>query len=154
MKKPPRGWPRLSPALFYDDAPRAIDWLCKAFGFEIQLKVEGEPGTIVHSQLVFDDALIMVSTAAPKGGDEPRLLLKKSPRALGGATTQSLMIYVDDVEAHCARARAAGAIIDTEPKISDYGDDYWVDKSYGAVDPEGHHWWFSERISTGKTAPQ
>ena len=46
MKPTPKGWPRLSSALYYDDAPKAIDWLCEAFGFEVRLKVEGEGGRI------------------------------------------------------------------------------------------------------------
>jgi uncharacterized glyoxalase superfamily protein PhnB len=57
-----------------------------------------------------------------------------------------MAIFVDDAEAHCARARAAGAKIFREPKVDDYGDDYWADKTYGAVDPEGHHWWFMQRL--------
>ena len=45
-----------------------------------------------------------------------------------------------------ARARAAGAMIFAEPEEHDYGADYWSDRSYGAVDPEGHHWWFTQRL--------
>ncbi len=41
-KPTPAGWPRISPALYYDDAAKAIDLLCDAFGFEVRLKVEGE----------------------------------------------------------------------------------------------------------------
>ena len=60
------------------------------------------------------------------------------------------MLYVDDVDAHCSRARAAGASIFAEPEVHDYGADYWSDRSYGAVDPEGHHWWFTQRIRDPK----
>jgi uncharacterized glyoxalase superfamily protein PhnB len=60
--------------------------------------------------------------------------------------TQSLMLYVDDVDAHCATARAHGAKIVDEPTVHDYGEDYWSDRSYGASDPEGHLWWFSQRL--------
>lgn len=56
------------------------------------------------------------------------------------------MVYVDDVDAHCARARAEGATIVDEPALHDYGEEYWADRSYGAVDPEGHLWWFSQRM--------
>ena len=38
MKKVPEGWARVCPAVFYEDASKAIDWLCRAFGFEVQLK--------------------------------------------------------------------------------------------------------------------
>ena len=57
MKPTPPGWPRISTALYYDDAQPAIDWLCRAFGFEVRLKVEGEGGAIEHSELVFGDGV-------------------------------------------------------------------------------------------------
>jgi uncharacterized glyoxalase superfamily protein PhnB len=144
MINPPEGWPRISPALFYDDASAAIDWLSRAFGFETRLKVEGEPGQVVHSELVFKDGVIMVATAEGKGE------LHKSPRALGGATSQSVLVYVDDIEAHCARARAAGARILEEPATKDYGDDYGSARSYQALDLEGHHWWFTQHLTGPK----
>ena len=76
----------------------------------------------------------------------PGLTFPTSPRSVGGANTQTIMLYVDDVEAHCSRARAAGATIFAEPEVHDYGADHWSDRSYGAVDPEGHHWWFTQRL--------
>ena len=57
---------------------------------------------------------------------------------------------MDDIEAHCARARAAGAKILSEPKTTDYGSDWWVDRGYEAEDLEGHHWYFAQRLSTAK----
>ena len=145
MKKPPAGWPRISSALFYDDAARAIDWLCHAFGFEVRLKVEGEGGRIKHSELVFGEGVIMVASAGGKC-ERPSPLPCKSPRALGGANTQSLCIYLDDVEAHCARARAAGAKILEGPETQDYGAEYWADRGYRTEDIEGHQWWFMQRV--------
>ena len=61
MKPTPPGWPRISSALFYDDAGQAIDWLCRAFGFEVRLRVEGDGGRIEHSELEYEGGLIMVS---------------------------------------------------------------------------------------------
>jgi uncharacterized glyoxalase superfamily protein PhnB len=63
----------------------------------------------------------------------------------------NLMIYVDDVEAHCAKARAAGAKIVVEPKTTDYGEGYWADRGYECVDPGGHHWWFCQRLRSPKS---
>ena len=142
MKQPPEGWPRISPSLFYDDAATAIDWLERAFGFAVQERVEDEQGRIVHSQLVLDGGLVMVGQT----GLRPDREYQQSPRALGGANTQSLAVYVDDADAHCERARAAGAEITMEPETQDYGEGYWVDRSYGALDLEGHHWWFLQRL--------
>ena len=150
MKPTPKGWPRISSAVYYSDAGKAIDWLCSAFGFEIRLKVEGDGGRIEHSELVFgDDGLVMVATSGVKaktGGNH------RSPAEVGGANTQNMAIFVDDVDAHCARSRAAGAKITTEPKTSDYGEDYWTDRAYGCEDIEGHNWWFCQRLRSPKTA--
>ena len=132
----------MSVGVYYDHAAAAIDWLCTAFGFEIQLRVDGEAGRVEHSELMLGGGLVMVGDAKVEK-DRP---WRKSPQALGGANTQSICFYVDDVDEHCRRAKAAGARISYEPKTTDYGDDYWVDRSYEAVDPEGHHWWFMQRL--------
>ena len=135
----------MSTAIYYDDAAGAIDWLCRAFTFEVRLKVEGDGGRIEHSELLYGEALVMVG----QSGDRPRrpkVPRGASPRSIGGANTQSLMLFVDNVDEHCTRARAAGAIVVEEPAVHDYGADHWVDRSYGALDPEGHLWWFTERL--------
>ena len=143
MKAPPKGWPRMSASVFYENPHEAIDWLCRAFGFELQLKVEGDKGEIVHSELKLDEALLMVAGVQ---GTEVWQKAYRSPRALGGSITQALAFHIDDVDAHCARAVAAGAKLIREPQTNDYGDDYWADRSYGALDPEGHLWWFMQRM--------
>ncbi len=145
MKPTPAGWPRISSSLHARDPAALIDWLCEAFGFELRLKVEGEGGRVEHSELSYGDGLVMV------GGERTESAVERfgnhwlSPLTAGG-NTQSLMVYVDDVDAHCAQARDRGARIVSEPSLRDYGDDYWADRSYGCVDPEGHTWWFSQRI--------
>ncbi|HMI38054.1 MAG TPA: VOC family protein, partial [Steroidobacteraceae bacterium] len=110
MKPAPQGWPRISSGLYYRDAAAMIDWLCRAFGFEVRLRVAGEDGRVAHSELTYGDGVVML-------GEERRGETQRfghdaaSPLSVDGANTQQLMIYVDDVEAHCARARAAGARI-------------------------------------------
>jgi len=145
MTPTPKGWPRLSAALTYDDASGAIDWLCRAFGFEVRLKVEGDGGRIVHSELTYGEALIMVGQSGDRPGRAhwPR---SASPKSIGGTNTQSLMMFVDNVDEHCAQARSAGATILDDPKVHDYGPDHWADRSYGALDVEGHMWWFTQRV--------
>jgi len=143
MNPTPPGWPRISSSLYYPDAAAAIEWLCRAFDFEVRLKVEGEGGRIEHSELVYGDGVIMV---ADTGGKADKFPYMRSPDQAGGGNTQNLFVYVDDVEAPCRRAREAGAHIEVEPKTSDYGDDYWTDRSYGCVDVGGHHWWFAQRL--------
>jgi uncharacterized glyoxalase superfamily protein PhnB len=145
MNPTPAGWPRFSSAIVYENAATAIDWLCDAFGFEIKLKVEGENGRVEHCELEYGDGLIMVAQESPQSDRSwKRQLL--SPRSLNGANTQTVMFYVDDADAHCAYARSRGARIVEELAVHDYGKDYWADRSYGALDIEGHLWWITQRL--------
>lgn len=123
---------RIIPAMRYDDAPAAIAWLRDAFGFEEHLVVEGEGDTVAHAQLTLDDGMIMLGSARR---DEHGSLTVQPGDA--GGVTQSLYIVVGDVDAHCARARAAGAEIVMEPEEQPYGG-----KLYSCRDPEGHLWNF------------
>lgn len=146
MHPPPRDWPRMTPSIFYQDAAKAIDWLCAAFGFEVRLKVEGEAGHIAHSELSYGEGLIMVGEEGGPADTRPWKSLLRSPKSLGGANTQCMMLFVDVVDAHCAHARAHGALVVDEPTVHDYGADYWSDKSYAALDLEGHLWWITQRL--------
>ena len=148
MKPTPKGWPRISASVFYEDAAGAIDWLSKTFGFEVRLKVASADGHIQHSELSFGEGLVMVGSAGSSGDPKREAYQRKftSPRSIDGRNTQSLAIFVDDVDAHCARAKAAGAQIFRELETNDYGEEYWADRTYGAVDPEGHLWWFMQRV--------
>jgi uncharacterized glyoxalase superfamily protein PhnB len=66
----------------------------------------------------------------------------RSPRSVQGANTQVLHVDVGaDIDAHCTRARAAGAVICRELEDQFYGD-----RTYSAIDPEGHVWSFSMRV--------
>ena len=141
MKPPPPDWPRISNTLWYDDGKQAIDWLCRAFGFEVRLLIEGEGGRVEHSELVFGEGLIMVGESKPEKFPHSR-----APSQVGGANTQNMMVYVDDVQAHHDRAVAAGAVVTMEMKTSDYGEDYWSDRGYECRDIGGHHWWFMQRL--------
>ena len=88
-------------------------------------------GKISHAALRLDDDLIMMGYPGPK---------YKNPKRLGEAT-QSLYINVDNVDAHCQRARRSGTTILEEPKATSSGA-----RRYGAEDPEGHLWYFAEEI--------
>ena len=121
------------PTLRYRDAPAAIDWLCKAFGFQRHLVVPGEDGGIAHAQLVLGNGMIMLGSA---GEDEFGRL--QQPLATPDApVSQSPYIIVPDVDAHHAAAVAAGARIVMEPKDEDYGG-----RGYSCRDPEGNLWNF------------
>jgi uncharacterized glyoxalase superfamily protein PhnB len=121
------------PAMRYRDANAAIEWLCKAFGFERHLVVPGENGTVAHAQLTFGNGMIMLGSARE---DEFGQRVK-SPREIGGIGTQSAYVIVEDADAHYARAKAAGAEIVMEVEDQDYGG-----RLYSCLDPEGHLWSF------------
>lgn len=119
------------PSLVYDDAPAAIEWLCRAFGFEKRLIVTGPGGEIQHSELSLGEAVIMVSS--------PRPAWKWiGPRRLAGHS-QSLSLFVPEPDAHYARAKQAGAVIMRELRDEEYGA-----RGYMAQDLEGHQWYFGD----------
>ena len=146
MKPAPSGWPRMTSGIYYQDARAAIDWLCRAFGFDVRLAVDGPDGRIVHSELTYGDGVVMVGQEGTDSEERAYKRLARSPRSVGGLHTQGIMVYVDDADAHCTHARAMGAQILKEPETTDYGPEYWADRSYGAADPEGHAWWFAQRV--------
>ena len=87
----------------------------------------------------------MIAQSGAKPGS-PLYPPAASPQSVGGANTQALMLFVDSTDAHCERARQHGAVIVDKSKVHDYGADYRADRSYGALDREGHLWWFTERV--------
>lgn len=120
------------PALQYQDAPAAIEFLCKAFGFERNAVYAGEGGGIDHAQLTLGNGMVMLASA--NDGDYGKLLVH--PRAAGGVTI-GVYCIVEDPDAHFKRAKAAGAEITREPQTQDYGG-----RDYTCKDPEGNVWTF------------
>lgn len=121
------------PALRYRNAKAAIDWLCRAFGFERHLVVPGEGEQIVHAQLSFGAGMIMLGSAR----DDDFGKLMTHPDETGGRETMSAYVIVADADAHCARAKAAGAKIVRDIQDEDHGG-----RAYSCRDPEGHLWNF------------
>jgi uncharacterized glyoxalase superfamily protein PhnB len=106
----------------------------------------------ISSGLYYRDPARMIDWLCEAFGPKTRFGTEMRSPLSTGCNTQGLMLYVDDVDAHCARVRAAGARIVDEPSLHDYGEAYWADRSYGAANPEGHLWWFSERVRNPGTA--
>ncbi len=120
------------PGLRYVDAPAAIEWLCAAFGFDKHLLVPGDKGKIAHVQLTFRNSMIMLGSVCEGVYDD--LMIQPTE---AGTVTQAPYVIVDDVDAHCARARATGAEIVMEPADQDYGG-----RLYSCRDIERHLWNF------------
>jgi uncharacterized glyoxalase superfamily protein PhnB len=121
------------PCLRYRDAKAAIEFLCKAFGFEKHAVYEGPDGSIMHAELSFGNGMIMLGSVS----DSPFSKLQKLPAEVGGVGTQSPYVIVNDADAHHAQALAAGATIVLPLKTEDYGG-----RGYSCLDPEGNLWNF------------
>ena len=128
---PPANMPRITPYLYYEDVAAALSWLSEAFGFRERMRMPGPDGSIQHAELELADGVIMLGCPGPDYRNPKRL----------GAVTQNLYVYVDDVDKHFERARRAGARILQEP-----ADQFYGDRRYGAVDPEGHEWYFATHV--------
>ena len=116
------------PHLVYEDVAAALAWLEAAFGFTEHFRYGEAGGRIAGAQMRLGAACVMLAEARPG---------RSSPAGLG-AFTQSLTVFVEDVEAHYARAKGAGATIVEELHETIYGE-----RQFGVLDREGHHWLFS-----------
>jgi uncharacterized glyoxalase superfamily protein PhnB len=114
------------PHVVYRDVPRAVAWLSAHFGFTERYRYGGP---VSGAQMVLGNACIMLHEERRDSA---------SPSEIGGRGTQSLTVFVEDVEAHYERAKAAGAVIVEELHETCYGE-----LQYGVEDLDGHHWLFS-----------
>ncbi|TWG84933.1 putative glyoxalase superfamily protein PhnB [Cupriavidus gilardii J11] len=121
----------LIPCLRYRDAHAAITWLCNAFGFEAQMVVENDDGTVAHAQLRYRNGMIMLGSVM----DSPYGRLMRQPDEVDGAQTQSIYVVVDDADAVYRKAKEGGATIVLELRDQDYGG-----RDFSCFDPEGHLW--------------
>ena len=114
----------IASAVCYKDPKAALKWLEEAFGFEPYMVILGENNALMHSEMRFGDGIIMVGSEWSP--------MHKSPASIDGSNTQTVHVQLKtDVDAHCERARKAGAKIALEPATQFYGD-----RTYRAVDPK------------------
>ncbi len=132
MGHPPPGYQTVSPYLLYEDAGRAIDYLKRAFGFEVRLSQPGAAGRTHNELIIGEDGLVMVGQASESF---------KSSRTLGVFPPSMVHVYVDGVDALHERAKAAGA------DVTDLGTSPAGDWRFTATDPEGQLWVFAQRIA-------
>jgi uncharacterized glyoxalase superfamily protein PhnB len=125
--------------LAYADAAAAIEFLTRAFGFEVRFRMDLPDGSVGHAELGLGDGVVMLASEWPAGG-------VVSPLQLPALHAQ-VYVRVEDVDAHFARARAEGATIAAEPADQEYGE-----RSYRAIDPEGQRWIFGAPIARSERA--
>lgn len=128
---PPENTPRITPYLLYQDVATALAFLSRAFGFRERMRMPMPDGSIGHAEMELADGVIMLGCPGAS---------YRNPKKLGGVT-QNIYVYVDDVDKHFERAKRAGAKILAEP-----ADQFYGDRRYGAVDPEGHEWYFATHV--------
>jgi PhnB protein len=126
--------------LAYRDGPAAMDWLATAFGFRERARMLGEGGRLAHGEMDAGDGVVMMATPSPHY-EGPALHRQHCDAARAWSEVpyivDGVLVYVDDVPAHCERARAAGARILSEPEDGP--------RRYRVEDLEGHRWYFMER---------
>lgn len=135
-------YPGVIPMIAYENGASAMDWLAAAFGFRERARMLSQEGRLSHGEMDTGGGIIMLATPSthyrgPKRHREECDLAKSwhdVPYIIDG-----VLVYVDDVDAHFARAKAAGATILSEVESSQEG------KRYRAEDIEGHRWMFIER---------
>jgi len=124
------------PSLRYHDAPAAIDWLCRAFGFEKRSVHEGPNRTIAHAELVFGNGMIMLGSAGPSAQGAYGAAVTTA-RDTGGRSTQSAYVIVENPAAHYRQAVAAGAEVVIPLEDKGYGG-----AGYTCRELEGNLWSF------------
>jgi uncharacterized glyoxalase superfamily protein PhnB len=126
----------LSSAVSYQDAKAAYRWLEDAFGFEPLFVILDSAGNLAHSEMTYGNSVVMIGNEWSEA--------HKSPKSVAGTNTQSVHVQLaegEDIDAHCAHARQAGAHILQEPETQFYGD-----RTYRAKDLEGHIWTFGVTV--------
>ena len=121
------------PCLRYRDAHAAIEWLCKAFGFEKQAVYENEDGGVEHAQLTFGSGMVMLGEVRDNEFGQHIA----QPDEISGRETQCACVIVSNCKSHYQQAKAAGALI-----VDDYAEKDYGGAGYSCHDPEGHLWYF------------
>jgi PhnB protein len=135
-------WPTVVPMPTYEDVGMASDWLCAAFGFREQQRFSDPAGQVTNTILeVPSGGIVMPGWTGPHYQSPAHHGQTCAAAALWQQTpyiVDGVLITVQDVDQHCARAKAAGARVLSEPEDSGH------EKSYRVEDLEGHRWMFSE----------
>jgi PhnB protein len=126
----------------YEDGLAALDWLARAFGFRELRRMTSADGRLAHGEMEAGEGLVMLASPTPdyecplkhRASCEPARRWSTVPWVIDG-----VLVYVEDVDDHYARAKAAGAVILSEP------EDGPPARRYRVEDLEGHRWMFMAR---------
>ncbi len=141
------GMTTFRPSALYRDPLAALKWLEAAFGFETTTLMTDAAGQVAYSEMSFLGGSVSINPefAAPDLIGAARMV---SPAAIEGRGTQFVSVHMPDgLDAHCDRARAAGARITQAPN-----DEFYGERTYRAMDPEGHVWNFAQPAAAASAA--
>ena len=127
----PRGSQQIAPYVYYEDPRAATAFLCDVFGFEQTMMLEWPDGEVAHAEVSLNGERVLIGYADPSFG-------LGTPGRLGAQHTV-LCVYVDDVDAHCARVTKAGAEI-----VRPLADQFYGSRAYTVRDCEGMLWEFRQ----------
>ncbi|HEU4485581.1 MAG TPA: VOC family protein [Povalibacter sp.] len=131
------------PMISYEDGVAALEWLVAAFGFQERARMCDQAGRLMHGEVAAGDAIIMLASPTPDF-QSPRRHREVCERARKWSAVpwiiNGVLVYVDNLDAHFQRAKSAGAQILSEIEEGPPG------RRYRAEDPEGHRWFFFERV--------
>jgi uncharacterized glyoxalase superfamily protein PhnB len=134
MATPAPRRPAFIPSIIYKDNRTALQWLQQAFAFEPSEVLTDSKDNIVHAEMTHEDGVLMIGSEFASWA--------KSPESVGGSNTQRVHVRLTSgIDEHCERARQGGAQIAMEP-----ADQFYGDRTYMAIDVEGHHWTFSQAV--------
>ena len=122
------------PAMSYQDATAALDFLTKAFGFKEHFVYRDETNNVHHAELSLGNAMIMIG---PQRKESAFGKMTAIPTEVNGLNTQTAYIIIDEIDDHYKNAKANGAEIIMDIKDEDYGG-----RGYSCKDPEGYIWSF------------
>jgi uncharacterized glyoxalase superfamily protein PhnB len=127
------------PYLYYEDVEKALRWLSEAFGFREREKetMRSEEGRVVHAAMDVGDSAFMLGSPGKSYRNSKHM----------GQAGHNLYVYVDNLEEHYARTKRSGAKL-----LQELSDTFYGDKRYGVEDPEGHQWYFGQKVK--EVAPE
>src|SRR5919108_2800837 len=110
----PTDYPTVIPMIAYEDGIAALEWLAKAFGFRERVRQLGPDGELAHGEMEAGDGVIMLATPTPDY-ESPRHHRETCEQARKWSAVpwviDGVLVHVEDLDAHFARAKAAGAVI-------------------------------------------
>jgi PhnB protein len=139
--------------LSYEDVGAAAAWIADAFGFRETGRWTEPDGWVTHANMELGGGVCMLGWPSPDY-QSPKHHAEVCEQARTWSQTpdvvDGVLVYVDDVESHYERARAAGATILSEPEESlAIGQ-----RQYRAADLEGHRWMFAEPTGAAASRPE